>query len=60
MIKWEDSLKQHDHAESQEQGQAPQDDQEKGSPETSKVEDQDKITKPNVDKTVGKALPKET
>jgi hypothetical protein len=45
---------------SQEQAQALQDHQEKSRPETSKLQDQAEIAKPGVDKTVGKALPKET
>jgi hypothetical protein len=60
MIEWEYSLKQHNHAESQEQGQAPHDHQEKSSPETSDLDDEDKIAKPKVDETVGKALTKDT
>jgi hypothetical protein len=60
MREWENSLKQHNHAESQEQGQAPQDHREKSSPETSPLKDQGKIAKPNVDETIGKALPKES
>lgn len=63
---WEEILRERqrlshdDHTVSRSHGQAPQDHQRKSSPETPKLEGQGAIAKPNVDKTVWKALPKDT